>query len=77
MNRSNTGDPYNTAWDSLGPFPTSGTYVAPPQGCPYCEPRCPCCGRRLYGAPPYYPWRPYITWSTGDMSPTCNGDTNG
>ncbi len=82
MNSTVSGDPR----DSLGPFSTSGTYVSPhgsfvPQGCPYCEPRCPCCGRRLHGAPPYYPWRPYITWSNdwrnGNLTTTCCGDTNG
>lgn len=40
--------------------------------CPYCQPRCPCCGRPYYGGwnYPVYPYQPIpynpITCNTGE-----------
>jgi hypothetical protein len=53
---------YGDLWPGHGYYP--GGYYP----CPYCAPRCPCCGRPLYTQ-----GLPYITWTTNTFGETAGG----
>lgn len=85
-----TGDPENYQDSQCCSGSTSDNAVkfvdasTTSMGCPYCEPRCPCCGRpyrRYYNLPyypsyPYYPYTiptsPYVWWTTTNTYNTGN-----
>ncbi len=54
----NHGQAQMNSQSSIGQ--AGGGLYPPSNGCPYCQPRCPCCGRPLgnYNYP-HYPFYPY------------------
>jgi hypothetical protein len=64
-------DPDTTT--NAGWAPQEGTAANPiSRSCPYCEPRCPYCGRKLEAAPRPYPWLvnpPIYPWPATPWNP--------